>query len=376
MSGGRVFFACAAVAATVGCATLPEYRDEPVTTAEIVRHVRCELRGAIRSDPRYRWLLNQHGKGWNARLSFTFEVNHSGDISIGESAWNFPLTAGGTFNLSLTGGVKGTGNRRENIEFDQKLTKLDADPYLACSTAEPSRYARLGGRLGIADLLERATLSRPEAYNDYTKMGYDLEFAVVRNASLTPRFSVIPIGGKNTFGGNARWIGTNSDTQKLSLTFTPPARDKEEVCSVVSDPNDPSGWADPKSCPTPVYQVKAVTACQFLPSRDACAARQDCTFIPAPGGKEACAPVCGKLSQNQCNARSDCKWMAETKTCAASARNGERRMLTTAPFLVRTPAAPPAGSVSPADREALDRASSRNVLESIESDLRRQRIGN
>jgi hypothetical protein len=304
--------------------------------------------------------MTEHGKGWGAKLSFTFEVNHNGELSTGDDTWVFPLNMGATFSVALTGQFTGTGNRKENIEFDQSLKKLAEDSKLALECSErgqAGRFARLGGYLGIDDLIERAHLSRGEAYDDYSKLTYDLEFTIKKNASLTPRFSLVPIGKEKFFTGSMKWAGTRTDTQKLGLTFTAPDEPKKPAsCAVV--PLDPAGWPDPSTCPTVVYRVDAK---------------------PAP---------CKNLNKTQCEARSQldtpprlkCTWVkaGEEGACTAPgvAASDERAR---GSFVARSPRStgPTSGSgLDPADKAKLDNAQTRSLLQDIQSDVARQRLGN
>jgi hypothetical protein len=366
MLGSRVVLACIASTVICGCAKLPEYRDPPITTAEVIRNVRCELRDAIGSDPQNQWLLADKTRGWNVKLNFTFEVNHIGDLSTGDNTWTFPMNQLATFSLMFTAGVRGTGTRSENIEFDQSLKKLSNDRELHCPEGHGGRYARLGGYLGIADLLERATLSRSDAYNDYTKLAYSLEFVISKSGGLTPRFNLIPIGKEKTFTGSARWVGSNADTHKLQITFSPPG----DPCSVISDGQ---AWPDSR-CPTPFYEVSARRACHTL-QRDQCASLDYCVLI-GPQGKEECAPGCELLtSQQQCAARNDCRWNQAAKSCDTRQPDRVRAMRSRSAPATLAPALDSSG-VTPLDRALLDNKANRSSLESIESELRRQRIGN
>jgi hypothetical protein len=347
-----------------GCATLPEYRDEPPTTREVIRNVKCELQ-VVASNPKYEWLKNEREKGWSAKLNFTFEIIHSGDLST-DNTWGFPLNMGATFNINFTGQFTGSGTRKENVEFNQGLQKLadDKDFSKECAELGPGgRFARLGGHLGIADLIERAHLSRALANNDYEKLTYDLEYTIKKNATLTPRFNLVPIGKEKTYTGNAKWTGSNSDTQKLALTFSAPAKSK--ACSVAQTValSAKEAWPDPDACPTAVYVVDAKMFDERTP--------------------------CANLNKAQCNARSKAK-KAEFKciweqldpdddrkgTCTTLAQAKAALKGRAVPPAPRRRAVPEGSGVDPVDRARLDDAFIKRRLESIESDVSRQRLGN
>jgi hypothetical protein len=382
MIASRLVPACAVASVIAGCATLPEFHEPPPTTAEIVRHVRCELRDALKI-PGNEWLTDP--KTWLVKLSFTFDIQHSGDVST-DNNFTFPLNAGATFGINFTGGVTGTGNRTENMEFDQRLQQLRDDKSLHCPDEQLGRYDRLAGYLGIADLLERASRSRektPMQAGSISKLAYTVEFIIKRNGTVTPKFNLIPIGTEKAYTGSAKWLGSRSDTQKLVLTFTP-SPDKEEDCDVVvADLGAP--WMAPRRCPAPVYQVNVRPACGIIPFDTMCKDRKDCALPP---GSKSCLPACHVLfEKKQCDARKqDCVWDAHGKSCAMSEAEKRRvakeealqksrpraLQLTPRSLVVAPPAAQ--GGLSPRELDTLDRASSRTINESIDLQLRRQGV--
>src|SRR5262245_18568894 len=95
------------------------------------------------------------------------------------------------------------------------------DATLRCAERDTERY----GRLGIADLFERAGWTRKVAkLTGLTQLDYNLDFIIKSNAGLEPRFLVVPIGPDRTIGGGVKLTGSNSDTQTLKLTLGPPAQ--------------------------------------------------------------------------------------------------------------------------------------------------------
>lgn len=409
--------ACVAGLALAGCASLAEYRDEPPKTAEIVRNIRCELIEVIQSDKRYDWLLTEKGKGWTVKLSFDFLVDQNGEISTGDNTWVFPMNQGATFLLTLGGGVTGTGNRRENIEFDHALKDLVPEPQpqnLGCYGPRGGRLAQLGGNIGIADLIERATLAKGLSANDaslsmkdhaslskttddtsLSKMTYFVEFIVKKTANLSPKFNLIPIGKEKTFTSVPRWNGTRTDTQRLTITFNAPEKEKEaEVCPVMSDAL--AGWpnlAEPRrKCPMPVYEVAVRPSCRILQLDTQCKQREkdgDCALLPVKDHPEElkCEFACRLLNKKECDAREgDCKWndAEDRKQCEAkpsSQKKPQFRFLSVDDnkprrLFVPRPATTSSGGLSQSDKDALDRAAARGLLESIDAQLTRQRPGN
>jgi hypothetical protein len=210
---------CVALSVLAGCATLPPYREDVVSTAEIARHIKCELREAAWANPSNDWL-----HAWNAALVLSLEVFHNGEIGA-DTAVVLPVRQTGTFFPNLTGGFSGQATRTERISFNESLAALHRDPSLRCAERDTERYGRLGGRLGIADLFERAGRTRKLAnLTGLTQLDYNLDFIIKSNAGLEPRFVLVPVGHDKLIGGGVKLAGSNSDTQTLKLTLVPPAQ--------------------------------------------------------------------------------------------------------------------------------------------------------
>ncbi|RPI41768.1 MAG: hypothetical protein EHM67_07745 [Hyphomicrobiaceae bacterium] len=218
MRSFRARAGCVALSVLAGCATVPSYRDDAVSTAEIARHIKCELREAAWSNPSNAWL-----QPWNAALVLSLEVFHNGELGA-DSAVVFPVQSG-AFVPNLTAGFSGQATRTERISFNESLLALHRDPNLGCKGRETGHYGRLGGQLGIADLFERAGRTRKVAnLTGLTQLDYNLDFIIKSNAGLEPRFSLVPIGNSRSVGGGIKLTGSNSDTQTLKLTLVPPAQ--------------------------------------------------------------------------------------------------------------------------------------------------------
>jgi hypothetical protein len=307
MGGFRPLLACVVSLAVAGCATLPSYRDDALSTADVVRHIKCELRDAAWAHPGNEWV-----RTWKAGLVLTLEAFHNGGLDS-DNTWVFPLNHGATFVLALTGGFSGQANRTERISFNESIAFLNSDPQLLCSNEEPARFARLGGELGIADLLERTGRTRDVAHlTNLTQMDYNLDFVIKKAAGLNPRFNLVPIGKEKTFSGGLRWAGSTSDTQTLKITLIPPAeRARGPTCA--------RELVDGQ-CPLPVYIIEEPNE---APSTRG-----------APGTRRSAPPL-----------------------AVPSVRG-------------------PAPGITRSDEDRLERGKSRNILESIDDQLRRQNIGN
>jgi hypothetical protein len=87
MRSFRARAGCVALSVLAGCATLPPYPDDAVSTAEIVRHIKCELREAVWSKPGHEWLNT-----WNAALVLSLEVFHNGEVGADHRSRLAPRT--------------------------------------------------------------------------------------------------------------------------------------------------------------------------------------------------------------------------------------------------------------------------------------------
>jgi hypothetical protein len=295
-------FILAASLLVAGCATLPEYREPPISTADVILNIKCELRDAAWSDPANSWV-----REWNAGLIISLLIDHNGFVDA-DASFVFPLNQGATFPLALFGGLNGSANRTERIDFKENLTDLRNKLDLPCSRDEPSHRARLGGKIGIEDLFARVTHAKDLAKINPKELNYNLDFVIRASASATPRFNMIPIGPEKTFTGSIKVGGSRTDTHTLKIVLQPPER--------------VAGCPVPLSfgrCPTPVYNVD----------------------VPPPTAE---APK------------------------RRSLESGRSRATTTSQPVTR--------GITPLEEDRLNAARGRNVLESIEDQLRRQGLGN
>ena len=290
--------------------------------------MKCEMRDAAWLYPENKWV-----RAWTAGLIFEFEVSHTGGLDS-DNTWVFPLNGFGVpqFTANLAGGFSGSGTRTERIDFKVPLSNKN-DPDLDCSENESGTRRRLAGRLGIEDIFERVRLTMKEAsVKSVRQLDYNIVYVIKKNAGVTPRFSLIPIGKEKTFTGQLKWTGSHSDTQTLKITLTPPA----DACDL----------EDVHGCPIPVFTVvPKIKECSKFKTEAACKGN-NCRWVVGPEIDKCVAPPAGLRSMSPSD-----------------------RALS-----VRTPR-PASPGISRADEEKNTSAQTKNVLESIESELRRQRIG-
>ena len=236
------YAACCVTAFASGCATVPDYRDDEITTADVITSIKCELRNAAwRMHPENRIYFS----GWNAGFIVELQVFHKGGQES-DASFVVPLHPG-TFTLGLTSGLTGEATRTERINFSEKLSDLNADRGLVCPGEHPrGRYALLGGELGMADLFNRARESIAQARIQPTQLDYNIEFIIRMDGSISPKFSMIPIGNDRTLSAGLKLLGSRKDTHSLKLVLKPPPERVAVACAVELEHG---------RCPTPVYTV-------------------------------------------------------------------------------------------------------------------------
>ncbi len=211
----RRFILPAMALSCAGCATLPEYREDPIETSEVILNIKCELREAAWAHPENSWV-----RDWNAALTVSLIIDHNGGVDA-DTSFLFPFVQASTFTAGVLGGFSGSANRTERIDFKENLTAIHEQP-LPCGEQTADRYARLGGRLGIADLFARVGQSRDVAQIKPKELAYNLEFVIKGNLTLAPKFNLVPIGDAKTFTGTFRAIGSRNDTHNLKIVLQPP----------------------------------------------------------------------------------------------------------------------------------------------------------
>ena len=105
----------------------------------------------------------------------------------------------------------------------------------------------LEGRLGFEDILGRVLASRDVAKLQLTSLAYNLDFDIEKGGSVGPSFSLIPIGGSNTFGGGITLAGKRTNSNTLRVVFSPP---------VLSTCHFPAVLNEFKVCPQLVMVVE------------------------------------------------------------------------------------------------------------------------
>jgi hypothetical protein len=297
-----------------GCATLPEYREDAVTTAEVILNIKCEIVRAAYGIEEHAW-----ARDWVVGSTASFLIDHSGSVDV-DAGFLFPLAHGASFNAGLTGGFLGSASRTERIEFREPISKMEKEVGPLCADNQPEHFARLGGQLGIADLLARVTVSMREAKISPKSLSYNLDFVIKKSASATPRFNVVPLASEKVFTGNLKLGAERKDTHRLEISMVPPDKDPPCPVDVVHG-----------RCPQLVHVVGID---QSLPIRRSSGDRRN--FESAPTfGAESPAPV--------------------------SASSGKRRRSRSA--------APASNGISRSEEQRLDAASTRNILQNIDDRL-------
>lgn len=207
------------------CSHLPEMPEDVLDTAIVVQHIKCEFRRAASPMPQYEWL-----KEWNADFTLTLSTDEKGSVSANGSLTHPIVPA--IFSLPLTADLSKQVVRTEKITFKESVAGL-AKP-LPYECPEKSEWKILGGNLGFEDLFVRTDLAARRAHLSQTsQLDYTLDFSVVKNATASPKWSLIPLGGRNTMEAGLKWTGNRDRGHTLSITMKP--KGAKPTCDVFND---------------------------------------------------------------------------------------------------------------------------------------------
>ena len=228
-----------------GCVQTPEFREDVLTTTDVVLNVKCELRNALRKmRPQSGWLTTP-GKSWAAGFTQTLNVVARADLGAA-AGFTFPLTPG-VFTVAFGAGGYTQATRTETFDFTENLGELLAFDRCPGDIVN-DHYILLEGRLGFEDILASALASRDIAKVKLTSFAYNLDFDIEKGGGASPSFSLIPIGASNTFGGGITFAAKRTNSNTLRVVFSPPVLslclpevlEKFKVCPqlvMVVDPN-------------------------------------------------------------------------------------------------------------------------------------------
>ena len=227
-----------------GCVRTPEFREDVLTTTDVVLNIKCELRNALRKmRPQSGWLTTPD-KSWAAGFTVTMNVVARSDLGA-EAGFVIPLTPG-IFSVALTAGGMTQATRTETFDFTENLGGLLAFDRCPQDIVN-DHHILLEGRLGFEDILGRVLASRDVAKLQLTSLAYNLDFDIEKGGSVGPSFSLIPIGGSNTFGGGITLAGKRTNSNTLRVVFSPP---------VLSTCHFPAVLNEFKVCPQLVMVVE------------------------------------------------------------------------------------------------------------------------
>jgi hypothetical protein len=196
-----------------GCTSVPDFPDDHLDTARVVQNIKCEFRDAvIKVDSNGEWL-----KHWNAGFILSILVNHKGGVTV-DATLTHPLTPG-IFTLPFAGVLSGETKRTEKINFLEKVRRVRDGFSFPCPSEPASDGALLAGRIGILDLLQRARSAMELAEIAPTQLDYSLDFVIAKNANLSPRFAMIPIGSLDTITAGIKLEGSQGQTHTLNLSL-------------------------------------------------------------------------------------------------------------------------------------------------------------
>ena len=210
---------------TSGCSHLPEMPEDVLDTALVVQHIKCEFHRAAKPMPQYEWL-----KEWNADFSLTLSTDEKGSVSANASLTH-PIIPS-IFTLPLTGELTKQVVRTEKISFKESVASVTRPLKFDCP--EKSDWKILGGDLGFEDLFIRTDLAARRAdLSQTSQLDYTLDFSVVKNATASPKWTLIPLAGRNTMEAGFKWTGNRDRGHTLSITMKP--KGARPTCDLFSE---------------------------------------------------------------------------------------------------------------------------------------------
>ncbi len=202
-----------------GCVRTPEFREDVLTTTDVVLNIKCELRNALRKMRPHTGWLTIPDKSWAAGFTVTMNVVARADLGA-DAGFSFPLTPG-IFTVALAAGGYTQATRTETFDFTENLGELLAFDRCPQDIVN-DHHILLEGRLGFEDILARVLASRDVAKLQLTSLAYNLDFDIEKGGSANPSFSLIPIGASNTFGGGIIFAAKRTSSNTLRVVFSPP----------------------------------------------------------------------------------------------------------------------------------------------------------
>ena len=205
------YFGCFAAICLGACSTVPKFEDEQRINVETVVHrIKCELLEARDKHP---WL-----QGWAASVTLTLQIVDKGSAG-GELGFVVPISAG-TFSIGFSAGATETATRTVSVEFDSKVRGLKPG---SCVPPDSRADHSLRGALGLAEWVQRveSTVRSPDVLPDKEKaIGYNLDFQLVLEGSVTPAFKIVPVSGRER-SGSLKLAQSRDDLHKVEIALTP-----------------------------------------------------------------------------------------------------------------------------------------------------------
>jgi hypothetical protein len=225
-----------------GCGHLPEMPEDVLTTTTVAQHIKCEFRDAIVAHPRELAFLQE----WNSDFTLTLETDEKGSVGASGSVTH-PLIPT-VFSLPGTLDLSRAVRRMEKIYFQESVTAtVDDAGKIQCPGKDP--LWPLLGKLGFADLFLRAKHASDGASLATNQLDYTLDFTIVKTATLSPKWTLIPIGGKSVAEAGFKLTGNRELGHTLTLTMKP----KLHPC-----PLFPTFFKNYHKCPTVYATMREV----------------------------------------------------------------------------------------------------------------------
>jgi hypothetical protein len=183
--------------AIAGCASVPDIADrEYVKVSDILYSVECELKEAIDSLARtYPFVRKQL-----VEVKYSLDVIETGS-GAGDANLVVPISHG-TFSVGFTAGLLQTTTRATSFSVSYKTDELECRP----PGSAPDVPTRIAGGVGLSEWLLSISAALRAANETPVAMSYRMDFDIVADASVTPRFGVSLASG-HSYGGGVRLAG-------------------------------------------------------------------------------------------------------------------------------------------------------------------------
>ncbi|MDP3896920.1 MAG: hypothetical protein Q8Q62_09615 [Mesorhizobium sp.] len=192
-----------------------------MSVTDIVKNIRCELFDAAQDVE-----FVTKPRGWLAAMDLSLKALAFAEAGIGLNG-TVPMTPG---SAKLTAGAATSGSADRKVTFSFSADFTDPKTIPCAGGAEDRKGNRLRGDLGIKEWLANLEKTMKETGFKPDKVGYILEFTLVRGATGGVEISAVP-AGQSLMGGSLTFGRKRTDVHTLTIAYVekspPPPRSKK-----------------------------------------------------------------------------------------------------------------------------------------------------